>query len=163
MPPQGVLKSTAVAQARCGELNPQDAQRNEGGKMNFDEVDNIVCTAVQAMRQGRIGFSVQQVNCVNDHHEVLYSECLARLLKFDGSVTDQVGGRTPERHAAVFAPLAMQVRDRRTIDDDLADAQTDGFRHAGAGVIHHAEQRAIPLTRPGPRIRCVKDRLHLLA
>ena len=57
----------------------------------------------------------------------------------------------------------MQVRNRRAVDDDVADTQADGFGHAGAGVVHQAEQRAIPLTCPGLRIRRVKDRLHLLA
>lgn len=70
--------------------------------MNFDEVDNIVRTALQAMRQGRTGFLVQQVNCVNDHHEVLYYECLARLLKLNGSVT--AGEFLPALGASGYAP-----------------------------------------------------------
>ncbi|WP_150852044.1 EAL domain-containing protein [Sinorhizobium arboris] len=71
--------------------------------MNFDEVDNIVRTALQAMRQGRIGFSVQQVNYVDDHHEVLYSECLAGLLKLDGSVIT-AGEFLPALEASAYAP-----------------------------------------------------------
>ncbi|MCA1371718.1 EAL domain-containing protein [Bradyrhizobium sp. BRP14] len=71
--------------------------------MNFDEVDNIVRTAFQAMRHGRIGFSVQQVNCVNDHHEVLYSQSLARLLKLDGAVIT-AGEFLPALEASGYAP-----------------------------------------------------------
>ena len=55
----------------------------------------------------------------------------------------------------------MQVRGGRAIDDHVADTQSDDFRHAGAGVVHQAEQRSITLTGPGPRIRRVEDRLHL--
>ncbi|OAP50540.1 hypothetical protein ATB98_09465 [Sinorhizobium saheli] len=81
----------------------RNAQRNQGGKMKLDEVDNIVRTALQAIRQGRIGFSVQQVNCVNHHHEVLYSECLARLLKLGGSVVT-AGEFMPTLEASGYAP-----------------------------------------------------------
>ncbi|WP_051441036.1 EAL domain-containing protein (putative c-di-GMP-specific phosphodiesterase class I) (plasmid) [Ensifer sp. WSM1721] len=48
--------------------------------------DNLVRTVLLTMQQRRIGFSVQQVNSVNAHHEVLYSECLPRLVKLDGTV-----------------------------------------------------------------------------
>ncbi|MBB4189242.1 EAL domain-containing protein (putative c-di-GMP-specific phosphodiesterase class I) [Sinorhizobium terangae] len=71
--------------------------------MNFDDVDSIVRTALQAMRQGRIGFSVQQVNCVNEHHEVFYSECLARLEKLDGTVIT-AGEFLPALEASGHAP-----------------------------------------------------------
>ncbi|WP_051440652.1 EAL domain-containing protein [Ensifer aridi] len=71
--------------------------------MSFDDVDSIVRTALQAMRQGRIGFSLQQVNCVNEHHEVFYSECLARLEKLDGTVIT-AGEFLPALEASGHAP-----------------------------------------------------------
>lgn len=54
--------------------------------MNFGKLGDVVRTVLQAMRQGRIGFSVQQVNCVGEHHKVFYSECLARLIRLDGTL-----------------------------------------------------------------------------
>lgn len=83
------------------EFDAQERAVKLRGKL--DEVDNIVGTALQAIRQGRIGFSVQQVNCVNHHHEVLYSECLARLLKLGGSVVTS-GEFMPALDASGYAP-----------------------------------------------------------
>ncbi|MBP2234070.1 EAL domain-containing protein (putative c-di-GMP-specific phosphodiesterase class I) [Sinorhizobium kostiense] len=37
-------------------------------------------------KHGRIGFSLQQINAVDDHAEVLYSECLGRLIEPDGTI-----------------------------------------------------------------------------
>ncbi|WP_027998492.1 EAL domain-containing protein [Sinorhizobium arboris] len=48
--------------------------------------DRVVGAVTQAMREGRIGFSLQQVNAVDDTGEVLYSECLGRLVERDGAV-----------------------------------------------------------------------------
>ncbi|MER9902528.1 hypothetical protein [Mesorhizobium sp. M0130] len=50
----------------------------------------------------------------------------------------------PWRSTAAWMLLSKQVRDRRAIDGDLADAQADDFRHAGAGIVHHAEWCVIP-------------------
>lgn len=49
--------------------------------------DRVVGAVTQAMREGRIGFSLQQVNAVDDTGEVLYSECLGRLVERDGAVS----------------------------------------------------------------------------
>lgn len=51
--------------------------------MDFGDIGR---TVMRAMQQGRVGFSVQQVNAVDEHSDVLYSECLARLVELDGSV-----------------------------------------------------------------------------
>ncbi|WOS67199.1 MULTISPECIES: EAL domain-containing protein [Sinorhizobium] len=71
--------------------------------MICDELDDIVRTALQAGHQRRIGFSVQQVNSVQAHHEVLYSECLARLVKVDGTVVT-AGEFMPALEASGYAP-----------------------------------------------------------
>lgn len=76
------------------------------------------------------------------------------------SVADQVGGSYARvARCGLGAPFHAGARTpshRR----DLADAQADGFRQAGAGVVHEAEQCAIPLTchvrAPGAsRIACI--------
>ncbi|MHC2492901.1 EAL domain-containing protein (putative c-di-GMP-specific phosphodiesterase class I) [Sinorhizobium meliloti] len=48
--------------------------------------DRVAGAVTQAVREGRIGFSLQQVNAVDDTGEVLYSECLGRLVERDGAV-----------------------------------------------------------------------------
>jgi EAL domain-containing protein (putative c-di-GMP-specific phosphodiesterase class I) len=40
----------------------------------------------EAMQEGRIGFSLQHVNSLEDAGDVLYSECLGRLVEPDGTV-----------------------------------------------------------------------------
>ncbi|PDT33060.1 MULTISPECIES: EAL domain-containing protein [Sinorhizobium] len=71
--------------------------------MICDELDDIVRTVLQAGQQRRIGFSVQQVNSVKAHHEVLYSECLARLVKVDGTVVT-ASEFMPALEASRYAP-----------------------------------------------------------
>lgn len=71
--------------------------------MNFDKLDDIVRTVLQARQQGRIGFSLQQVNSVDAHHEVTYSECLARLVRLDGTVIT-AGEFIPALEGSGYAP-----------------------------------------------------------
>ncbi|PDT80139.1 EAL domain-containing protein [Sinorhizobium sp. BJ1] len=54
--------------------------------MKLETRDDALGSAARAMRHGRIGFSLQQVNAVNDSSEVLYSECLGRFVEPDGTV-----------------------------------------------------------------------------
>ncbi|APG86966.1 histidine kinase (plasmid) [Sinorhizobium americanum CCGM7] len=70
------------------------------------EPDNIARAVLEAIHQRRIGFSVQQVISVNAH-EVLYSECLARLVEVDGSVIT-AGEFMPALEASGCAPKLDQ-------------------------------------------------------
>ncbi|MEI2297060.1 EAL domain-containing protein [Ensifer sp. MJa1] len=49
----------------------------------FDRVVNVFDHAAM---QGRVGFSLQHVNCIADVGRVLYSECLSRIVKTDGEI-----------------------------------------------------------------------------
>ncbi|WP_181149589.1 EAL domain-containing protein [Ensifer aridi] len=96
--------------------------------MNLDEVDNIVRTARRAMRLGRIGFSVQQVNCIHDHHEVIYYECLARL-NLDGAVIT-AGEFLPALEASGYAPeldLHLELSLRMVVEECIRVARMQRF------------------------------------
>lgn len=54
--------------------------------MNSEQLEFIVSTVLEAIQQGRIGFSTQHVNAVGEGNDVLYTECLGRLIGLDGSV-----------------------------------------------------------------------------
>ncbi|WP_018236975.1 EAL domain-containing protein [Ensifer sp. BR816] len=54
--------------------------------MKLETRDDAIAGAVRAMQRGRIGFSLQQINAVNDSSDVLYSECLGRFVEPDGTV-----------------------------------------------------------------------------
>ncbi|ASY71772.1 EAL domain-containing protein [Sinorhizobium fredii] len=54
--------------------------------MNLEIGDDAVGGAVRAMQHGRIGFSLQQINAVDDPSKILYSECLGRFVEPDGTV-----------------------------------------------------------------------------
>ena len=49
------------------------------GKINIDFVE-------RGILRGNLGFSLQHVNSVSDHGNILYSECLARLVEADGTI-----------------------------------------------------------------------------
>ncbi|MBV7520546.1 EAL domain-containing protein [Ensifer sp. ENS12] len=48
--------------------------------------DRVAEAFDHAMKQGRVGFSLQHINSVADVGRVLYSECLGRLVKPDGEI-----------------------------------------------------------------------------
>ncbi|OCP00501.1 MULTISPECIES: EAL domain-containing protein [unclassified Ensifer] len=48
--------------------------------------DRVLDVFDHAAKHGRVGFSLQHVNCVTDVGQVLYSECLGRLVKPDGEI-----------------------------------------------------------------------------
>ncbi|WEX75233.1 EAL domain-containing protein [Sinorhizobium numidicum] len=54
--------------------------------MKLEKLDNAIGGAIRAMQHGRIGFSLQQINAVDDSSKILYSECLGRLVEPDGMV-----------------------------------------------------------------------------
>ncbi len=54
--------------------------------MNLETLDDAIAGAVRAMQHGRIGFSLQQINAVDESSKVLYSECLGRFVEPDGTV-----------------------------------------------------------------------------
>ncbi|ASY65224.1 diguanylate cyclase/phosphodiesterase (GGDEF & EAL domains) with PAS/PAC sensor(s) (plasmid) [Sinorhizobium sojae CCBAU 05684] len=54
--------------------------------MNAEKLDLAGGVAPQAMQQERIGFSLQQINAVDDLAKVLYSECLGRFTEPDGTI-----------------------------------------------------------------------------
>ncbi|MCA1491578.1 EAL domain-containing protein [Ensifer sp. NBAIM29] len=54
--------------------------------MNVEQLDLAGGGAPQAMGQERIGFSLQQINAVDDPAKVLYSECLGRFTEPDGTI-----------------------------------------------------------------------------
>ena len=58
--------------------------------------NHVVGAVTQAMQEGRIGFSLQHVNTVEETADVLYSECLGRLVERNGAV------RTGEEFIAVL-------------------------------------------------------------
>ncbi|MCZ4088912.1 EAL domain-containing protein [Sinorhizobium psoraleae] len=81
--------------------------------MNLQKFNNVVRGVTQAMQHGRIGFSLQQINAVDDSSEVLYSECLGRLVEPDGTIRTsgefiaflEASGRAPafDRHVIDLA------------------------------------------------------------
>ncbi|OHV79558.1 hypothetical protein LCM4579_03095 [Ensifer sp. LCM 4579] len=54
--------------------------------MNVEKLDLAGGGVPQAMGQERIGFSLQQINAVDDPAKVLYSECLGRFTESDGTI-----------------------------------------------------------------------------
>lgn len=54
--------------------------------MRFDKFDYTTQTVLEAMKLGRIGFSLQHVNSVDENGHVLYSECLGRIIDPNGGV-----------------------------------------------------------------------------
>lgn len=52
--------------------------------MDVEKLD--LALGAQQAKHGRLGFSLQQVNAVDDHAEVLYSECQGRLIEPDGTI-----------------------------------------------------------------------------
>lgn len=48
--------------------------------------NHVVGAVTQAMREGRLGFSLQQVNPIDEAGAVFYSQCLGRLVERDGEV-----------------------------------------------------------------------------
>ncbi|ACP21807.1 putative signal transduction protein (plasmid) [Sinorhizobium fredii NGR234] len=54
--------------------------------MNLETRDDAIGGAVRAMQHGRIGFSLQKINAVDDPSTILYSECLGRFVEPDGTV-----------------------------------------------------------------------------
>lgn len=81
--------------------------------MDLEKFSSVVRHVTQAMQHGRIGFSLQQVNAVDDPGEVLYSECLGRLVEVDGTIRTsgefmaflEASGRAPafDRHVIDLA------------------------------------------------------------
>ncbi|MBP1884722.1 EAL domain-containing protein [Sinorhizobium mexicanum] len=81
--------------------------------MNLEKFSSVVRHVTQAMQHGRIGFSLQQINAVDDPSEVLYSECLGRLVEPDGTIRTcgefiaflEASGRAPafDRHVVDLA------------------------------------------------------------
>lgn len=71
--------------------------------MHLKEINSIAGDVIQAMQQGRIGFAVQEVNAVEERTDVLYSECLARLVAPDGIVIP-AGAFIPALEALGRAP-----------------------------------------------------------
>lgn len=53
---------------------------------HFRKFNQIVAAVSQAMREGRIGFSLQQINAVRNPADVLYCECLGRLVEPNGAI-----------------------------------------------------------------------------
>ncbi|HXV30282.1 MAG TPA: EAL domain-containing protein [Sinorhizobium sp.] len=73
--------------------------------MNLGPFNSVIAVVAEAMRQGRIGFALQQVNSVVDLSDVLYSECLGRLVESDGAVRTSgefIAGLQAARCAPVF-------------------------------------------------------------
>ncbi|MCO6180922.1 EAL domain-containing protein [Ciceribacter sp. RN22] len=54
--------------------------------VHVNKFDATIDTVISAMQQDRVGFSLQHVNAVTEHGDVLYSECLGRLVVADGSI-----------------------------------------------------------------------------
>lgn len=52
----------------------------------MNRFDTTIDTVISAMRQRRVGFSLQHVNALGEHGGILYSECLGRLVSTDGSI-----------------------------------------------------------------------------
>ncbi|WP_085035862.1 EAL domain-containing protein [Ensifer aridi] len=93
--------------------------------MICNELGNIVRTVLQAGQQRRIGFTVQQVNSVNAHHEVLYSECLARLVKVDGTVIT----------AGEFMPALEASGDAPKLDRHMLNLAVDWLSNNPSGPL----------------------------
>lgn len=74
--------------------------------MNVEKFEHMSEDVVRALRQGRIGFSLQQINAIDDTDEVLYYECLGRLVQSDGAI----------RTAGEFLPC-LDVGERSTALD----------------------------------------------
>ncbi|MCA1444480.1 EAL domain-containing protein [Ensifer sp. IC4062] len=81
--------------------------------MSLEKFSSVVRRVTQAMQHGRIGFALQQINAVDDPSEVLYSECLGRLVEPDGTIRTsgefiaflEASGRAPafDRHVLDLA------------------------------------------------------------
>ncbi|MBB4187776.1 EAL domain-containing protein [Sinorhizobium terangae] len=81
--------------------------------MNLEKFSSVVRHVTHAMQHGRIGFSLQQINSIDDPGKVLYSECLGRLIEPDGTIRTssefiaflEASGRAPafDRHVIELA------------------------------------------------------------
>ncbi|OAP44158.1 hypothetical protein ATC00_24515 [Sinorhizobium americanum] len=107
MPQKGAERITSrgvdLAQLQLRLVRGSERRSRARANMICNELDNIVRAVQQTGQLKRIGFSVQQVNSVNAHHEVLYSECLARLVKADGTVIT-ASEFVPALEASGYAP-----------------------------------------------------------
>ncbi|MQW88886.1 EAL domain-containing protein [Sinorhizobium saheli] len=54
--------------------------------MNVKQFNSAVAVVTAAMQEARVGFSLQEVHAADEPGDVLYSECLARLVERNGTV-----------------------------------------------------------------------------
>ncbi|SCW88957.1 EAL domain, c-di-GMP-specific phosphodiesterase class I (or its enzymatically inactive variant) [Rhizobium mongolense subsp. loessense] len=97
--------------------------------MSFDN-DYIAQSVLEAMRHGRIGFSLQHVNSVGEGCHALYSECLGRLIEPNGSVIDsnefmaylESSGNAPafDRHMLSLAFAWLSTNENSTLGVNLS-------------------------------------------